>query len=230
MENWLEELVVPFDNAAVGAVGGAILPFNEKSLISEYLGVSLFMRYPRYGKRKQVKGFPSCNLAVRKTLTENGFDTNVFTTYGGEDKDICFRVIERGYRVVFEPKARIRHKHPENLRDLFSLFIKSSKGRVLFGKKYPKAPDILVFNLHLPSAYITAAVLASIAFGWEGFLLSSLPAFFYVLRNSVTAYTESGKFFLCFAVKPFFDILSALVIYFVYTYNRLRSFAKNTEV
>jgi glycosyltransferase involved in cell wall biosynthesis len=224
-ENWLNNLLSPFEGHTVGAVGGGILPFSENNLVSEYLGISLFMRYPRYGARRKIKGFPSCNLAVRKELVREGFDTKIFTTYG-EDKDLCFKIIDAGFSVLFVPEALVLHQHPESFRSLASLLVKSSRGRMAFGKKHAFSPDILIMNTHLPLMYLF--LLLACLFAGKYIFLSILiaPALLYFIYNSILFYIKSRKFILCFFIKPLLDTISLYIIYFFYTLFRIKGHFK----
>ena len=213
--DWLRELVKPFLEAETGAVGGAIYPFNRNNLISRYLGVSLFMRYHRYGGKRLLKGYPSCNLAVRKALVSGGFDTESFSTYG-EDKDICCRILAEGYNIVFSPQAIVEHRHPETLSELLRLMLRSSEGRAAFGEKYPTAPDILIFNLHVPLLYLLTVILAFIHFGIKGFVISLLPALIYLIAGSIISLIRSRDFLVSIFIKPVLDVLSLYTIYVTY--------------
>lgn len=217
---WLPNLIEPFSDTRIGAVGGAVLPFNKKNLISRYLGISLFMRYHRYGKTREVKGFPSCNLAVRKSLIPGGFDSLIFNTYG-EDKDLCWRIINQGYKIVFSPKALLEHKHPENLSEIFTLFIKSADARSAFSEKYPASGDAILFNLHIPLLYILGITVLSLYFGIMGFFISLLPALIYAISSSIIAFIKSRDALVSFLIKPVLDILSVYIIYLAY--HRFRS-------
>ncbi|MDP8299558.1 MAG: glycosyltransferase [Candidatus Tantalella remota] len=221
-QGWLAKVTEPFSDKTVGAVGGAIYPVNSNNIFSKYMGVSLFLRYPRYGKKIRIKGFPSCNLAVRKILAENGFDTQVFSTYG-EDKDLCYRIIANGYTVLFSPEAVIYHHHPESFGDLLDLLIKSSAGRAAFAKKYPSAPDIIFLNCHIPFLYSAAVILSLLLGGPTAFMFALVPALIYFAYSSIISLSHTGDVFLSLIVKPFLDIVSIYVIYFSFHYKKLRA-------
>ncbi len=218
--NWLTSLLEPFEDETIGAVGGAIYPNRAGNIFSEYLGVSLFLRYPRYGKKRYMKGFPSCNLAIRKSLIVDGFDTDTFSYYG-EDKDICYQVLDKNYKVLFQPEAIVYHRHPETTRELLDLFINSSRGRVNFAKKYPFAPDIIVLNYHAPLIYSTILFISLNIGKGEYFLPLLSPALLYLGYSAVIAYQESKKTLLSFLIKPFFDMLSVYAIYVLYWYFKI---------
>ena len=219
---WMDELTEPFSDKTVGAVGGAIYPVNSRSIFSRYMGVSLFLRYPRYGKKTQIKGFPSCNLAVRKILAETGFDTRTFTIYG-EDKDLCYRIIAAGYKVMFSPEAVVYHHNPESFSDLLDLLIKSSAGRVAFAKKYVSAPDIIFLNCHIPLLYSAVVIMAFFLWGSTAFILALVPSLIYFAYSSIISLSHTGDIFLSLIVKPFLDIISIYVIYVSFHYIKLRN-------
>ncbi len=219
--NWLRQLTAPFEDPGIGAVGGAISPIDKNNIFSLYLGVSLFMRYPLYGQKREVRGYPSCNLAVRRELIDGGFDTSAFSTYG-EDKDICYRILEKGFKVLFQPEAKICHRHPGTMAELFGLFVKSSAGRADFAKKYPMAPDILLFNLHIPLVYTLILLFALFVQGIKAFLMAASPALVYLLYSSTLSFMKSKDFLLSFVVKPLFDVLSVYIIYVSYQFRKLK--------
>jgi len=210
-EKWLRYITEPFKDEKVGAVGGAIYPLDDKNFISQYLGVSLFMRYHRYGKMRKIKGYPSCNLAVRKELIAKGFDTVLFTTYG-EDKDICYRILKKGFNIIFQPDAIIYHHHPTKFSDFFKLLIKSSEGRAAFRRKYPLAPDILLFRLHLPLFYLICLAVLFFIKDISLFTLLIIPTLIFLLYTSFMSYVESKRFLLSFIIKPVLDIFSIYTI------------------
>jgi len=214
-ENWLTKLLEPFRDKDIGAVGGKIRPLAKGNAISEYLSISLFMRYPRYGKRREMKGYPSCNLAVRKELLDQGFDTAIFDTYG-EDKDICYRILNKGFKVIFQPEAVIYHRHPVNLIGFFKLLINGSSGRVNFSKKYPAAPDAIFFNSHIPLVYTTVVLFAFFSRNTPFFLILISPAAVYFLFSATDSFIKNRNFLLSFLIKPFLDTLSVYIIYISY--------------
>jgi GT2 family glycosyltransferase len=219
-QSWLKNLINPFSDKTIGAVGGEIRPLRARNIISEYLAISLFMRYHRYGKRREIKGYPSCNLAVRKELIEKGFDTDVFSTYG-EDKDLCYQILKKGFKIIFQPGAIIYHQHPEILQELVVLFVKSSTGRVNFSKKYPAAPDIILFNFHIPLLYAAGILLSLIFKNVLLFFVLMAPLGMYILIAGVSAFIKSRRFILSFIIKPILDVISVYVIYAVYHYYKI---------
>lgn len=221
-KDWLVKITSPFDDEKTGAVGGSIHPYNKNSIVSQYLSISLFSRYPRYGKKREIKGFPSCNLAIRKQHIPQGFDSDVLPHYG-EDKDICYQVLKKGYKVLFEPEAIIYHHHPESTGELLKLFAKSSIGRLNISRKYPFAPDIILLKSHFPLLYTLVLLYTLFNKGILPFTLIASPALLYFIYASIISFIESKKFILSFFIKPFYDILSIYIIYGSYHYHGQRT-------
>lgn len=219
---WLNEILKPFDNKKVGGVGGKICPVESNNIISRYLAVSLFLRYPSYKNKKNIRGYPSCSLAIRKELIESGFDVINFTTYF-EDKDICYRVLEKGWNIIFSPEAIVYHHHPVSVGELLSLACKSSKGRLAFSKKYPLAKDILFLNYNIPLIYILILLLSSLCFSFSIFLSLLVLSFSVLGILCVRSYLDSNDAFVAFLIKPFLDILCVYTIYVSYTFQRIKS-------
>ena len=213
-KNWLKTLLAPFEDASVGAVGGEIRPMAEGNIISEYLSVSLLMRYHRYGGKRYVKGYPSCNLAVRKSSLDGGFDPNIVR---GQDKDICYRILEKGGKIVFQPGAVVYHDHPRSLGGLTELLVKGARARALLKNKHKKQMDAMLLDLHVPPLYIILILLPLLLGNYVLSIALALPAIFFLFVSAVATFRESGKLFLCFFVKPVLDLFSVLVTYAAYT-------------
>lgn len=59
--------------------------------------------------------------AFRKSIWDalGGFDT-VYAPFYWEDVDICYRAEKRGYKLLWEPKAKVDHKHESTIGKYFS--------------------------------------------------------------------------------------------------------------
>ncbi|NTW13630.1 MAG: glycosyltransferase [Candidatus Moranbacteria bacterium] len=63
------------------------------------------------------------NAMIRKDLwTKYPFDENINGGWGGEDADWAWHFVSMGYRIVHDPKFRVRHSHHLRVRDLFWQF------------------------------------------------------------------------------------------------------------
>jgi len=186
----------------------------EGNIISEYLSVSLLMRYHRYGEKRPVKGYPSCNLAVRKACLDGGFDPDLVR---GQDKDICYRILEKDRKIVFQPGAVIYHDHPRSLGGLIELLVKGARARALLRNRHKRQLDALLLDFHAPPLYLIL-VLLPLLLGNYGLSLSlALPAILFLFVSAAASFRENRKLFLCFFIKPVLDLFSVLVTYAAYT-------------
>ena len=142
---WLSALLDAFDDPAVDAVGGRVLPGGPDGFILRYLTArnplvplsaelleaggarDRLRRYLRGvvgGERPLAAGDPlysvvGANMAFRRRrIAEWGGFDEAFR-FGGEEEDLCRRAHARasGARVIYQPSARVVHRFEPSLRD-----------------------------------------------------------------------------------------------------------------
>jgi len=119
---WLAVLAAPFADATVGGVAGRLSATPPHGLIEIFS--SLFTLQAPAGSVRHMRwtpwtgGFPTANLAVRRTLLTRlgGFDESV--AIYGEDYDLCARIYAAGAAIVYAPTAVVEHQHRVALRPM----------------------------------------------------------------------------------------------------------------
>ncbi|EAW36963.1 glycosyltransferase family 2 protein [Lyngbya sp. PCC 8106] len=117
---WLEKLVKPFEDAAIGIVVGEIVALPGQTLLEKHAD-----RQDTLSQKHTIthKFFPygqTANLAIRRPIFEQVGLFRPYLTTGG-DADICWRIQQQTeYQVYFAQDAIIKHKHRETLRQLRS--------------------------------------------------------------------------------------------------------------
>lgn len=122
-ENWAHFLLEPCRHLDVGGVGGRVLAYGrpiscsietKKIRIGEVyrngLVLGNFDTYlPDY---IEVDHLPGCNMSFRRSLLIKigGFDENLKGNCFRDDTDICMRIKKLGYKLIYQPKAVVRHK------------------------------------------------------------------------------------------------------------------------
>ena len=124
---WLAELLRPFDDPAVGATGGRVLPYADRALPEwlpreyDYL-VSVFDIGDQTKATDTIMG---TSFAVRRGLLETlgGFDVdlgrNGRTLTGGEEVALCRKIRRLGHTVVYVPASVVRHKIDGKLNERY---------------------------------------------------------------------------------------------------------------
>ncbi len=189
-KEWLRELIRPFDDPAVGAAGGVYQTANINSLLARLIGVEIDYRYSQMGKYIDVHG--AYNLAVRRTILEkiDGFNEN-YSHPSGEDWDLCFRIIEKKYKIQFCPQAKVAGHHREKLgrylkdqyrHGFYRMLLYRDYSRKLRGDTYTGGRVKYQVALGLGSLFLLLLALTVLPFSIPtGRMLLSLSAIFLVL-------------------------------------------------
>jgi cellulose synthase/poly-beta-1,6-N-acetylglucosamine synthase-like glycosyltransferase len=141
VRDWLKNLVGAYQDARIGGVGGKLISCRGTRATEVFLGMGIldFMT-PEGGlvlrrKNRFMSGLTgSANMSYRKQilLELNGFDES-YPTCG--DYDLCRRVQQKHYRLLYEPRAVVRHRHRSNLSGLIIQFFLYGCGQALLFKR-----------------------------------------------------------------------------------------------
>ena len=120
--DWLAHMASPFVEAEVGAVAGTVTGLFGRSLYE--LFSSLYtLQAPRGEKVYRAwtpwsGGFPTANLAVRRSLLLKleGFDEG--KAIYGEDYDLCARLYLEHVSIRHQPDAVVTHHHRTTLKGM----------------------------------------------------------------------------------------------------------------
>ena len=126
-DDWLECMIANFDDPQVGAVYGRQLPKSGSSLERRHALDAV------YGERRLVKDpahhkglgyrfyhFSDANAAIRRSVwekTQFPEDLNVF-----EDLGIAKRILDSGWKIVYEPRAAVIHSHDHSTLELLKRY------------------------------------------------------------------------------------------------------------
>lgn len=121
---WLRNLISSFDDPRVGAVYGRQLP-HERSVTERrdtfdvLYGTHRFVKDPahRNGLGYRFYHFSDVNAAILRSVweaTRFPEDLKVF-----EDLGIAKLILDRGWKIVYEPEAAVFHSHNHNTLGLF---------------------------------------------------------------------------------------------------------------
>lgn len=120
--NWvlhhvLAHLYFEMTDPAIQVVGGGIAGQNGSlwAICDDICSWALF--HPALPSRMIAKHHPTANLSVTRRLVEalGGFDEGLRT---GEDYAFCAKVRQNGYRIFFEPRAKVTHINRTSFRQV----------------------------------------------------------------------------------------------------------------
>ncbi len=103
-KDWLKHLVAHITERNVAGVNSNIYASNADRLIPRLIDLILRDK-PPHGT--------GCVLYRRDVLHEVGMYNE--SLRAAEDVEIAWRIIRKGYKIEFEPKAIVYHRHPETL-------------------------------------------------------------------------------------------------------------------
>ena len=118
--NWLEDLIQPFEDLAVGLVAGEVKALLGNTLLEQHADRQETL------SQKHTLAHPFCaygqtaNLAVRYQVFEQVGLFRPYLTTGG-DADLCWRVLRQTpWQIKFAERAIVRHRHRSTLAALRS--------------------------------------------------------------------------------------------------------------
>ncbi|MFN0126570.1 MAG: glycosyltransferase [Verrucomicrobiales bacterium] len=114
--DWLTYLALSFEDDRVGAAGGPNIPplptsWKQAALACSPGGPAVVML-----NDVDAEHVPGCNLAVTRAAWQEvgGFDERHHTA--GDDVDFCWRLIDHGYRIAYQPGAMVWHERRSSVR------------------------------------------------------------------------------------------------------------------
>lgn len=119
---WLRALLPNFNDPRIALVGGRVEARDRKTWLDRYetthsaldMGPKIRLGAAPYSDFY----VPTCNMLVRKEAFEavGGLDESLRV---GEDVDLCWRLKANGYRGIYVPSGRVRHRHRNRLVSVF---------------------------------------------------------------------------------------------------------------
>jgi GT2 family glycosyltransferase len=113
---WPYYLALGLQGSNLGGVGGPNVPPADAPLGAQVVAHSPGGPVHVLLTDDRAEHIPGCNVAFRKVVLEEigGFDP-VYTA-AGDDVDVCWRVLDRGWDIAFHPAALVWHHRRPGLR------------------------------------------------------------------------------------------------------------------
>lgn len=114
-QDWLHSLAVCFQ-AGVAVGGGPNLPVPGSGLVERAVASSPGAPREVLLEPNRAEHVPGCNLAVRRDVLEEVGGFNPLYTAAGDDVDLCWRIMDRGWEISFAAGAQIFHHRRHTVR------------------------------------------------------------------------------------------------------------------
>lgn len=185
-ENAIEELLKPFEDENVAAVGGVLRNISEGVVPESYNALrSIFLKY-RIKKNFQLDWVNGGFSAFRKKIIDRigGFESSETS----EDLDISWKIKEKGYKILLNKKAVAYHRDPSTFKQIWNRDKKTGLREFELTKKHPKKS--LTFKRILRFyPLLTPFILPAIAILYWPLLillfLLSYFAIFFIIKGSI---------------------------------------------
>lgn len=123
-KNWLSNLINNFSDNLVVGVYGRQIPYKNTNILESF---SYLRDYPNskriwfnnnFGQEDLI--FSDVNSAIRKDiLKKEGFSKKIIVS---EDHEWAYRILGKGYKIVYDPDAAVIHSHNHSLIEVFKRF------------------------------------------------------------------------------------------------------------
>ncbi|HRE41214.1 MAG TPA: glycosyltransferase family 2 protein [Ignavibacteria bacterium] len=124
----IKNLVKHFSDISVGCVAGEKrVKSNDKSTSGD--GEGLYWKYESYLKKQDSDLYTACGaageiFAIRKSLWEQGVPQNAII----EDFVLSMKLVEKGYRIIYEPNAYAEEEPSLNMESEFKRRVRIAAG------------------------------------------------------------------------------------------------------
>lgn len=135
--DFVAEMLRPFADSGVAAVKGAYRT-RQTALAARFAQAEFEERYRMLERAPSVDVVFSYAAAFRRPVFEalGGFDTS-FPVADNEDTEFSWRLVAAGHRAVFNPRAIVRHRHPDTLKRYLRKKVSRGFWRVVVYRRYP---------------------------------------------------------------------------------------------
>ena len=135
--HWLQYLVRNFSDADVAMVGGPNITPPNSNAVAEC--VHHAPGGPTHVLLTDViaEHLPGCNMAIRKSCLETigGFDPRF--RVAGDDVDVCWRLQQHGWKLLFSPGAMVLHQRRDSVRSYWKQQVGYGRAEGLLAQKWP---------------------------------------------------------------------------------------------
>lgn len=115
--DWLEQLTAPFADPQIAGCKG-IYATHQKEPTARFVQLEYEDKYDLLRQQEQIDFIDTYCAAYRRDilLANDGFDERFPYL---EDQELSFRLAARGYKLIFQPQAKVYHRHAYTVAGYF---------------------------------------------------------------------------------------------------------------
>jgi GT2 family glycosyltransferase len=140
---WLKKLyeTIIFSKPNIAGVGGKIVA-KDNDLISLYFIYHKILD-PWFYNGQFLYLVTANSIFKKEALLNVGCFDDSIKIAGGEDPGLCFKLINNGYRFLYNPEAIIIHDFPKGIMNFVKTFYRYGYGCSVQSEKYYKSIDYI---------------------------------------------------------------------------------------
>ncbi len=136
-EDWIEQMVRPLEDPCISGVKGSYLT-RQKKIVPRFVQYEYESKYDRMKKDPYIDFIDTYAAGfIRDDFLSVGVYDTQFSTASVEDQEFSFRMWDRGYRMVFNPAAKVYHTHSNTLWNYIRKKFHIGFWKALVLKKHP---------------------------------------------------------------------------------------------
>lgn len=164
--DWIAQMTAPFQDPTVVGVKGAYVT-HQTGLLARLIQEEFEDRYRKLEADSPIDFVDGYTAAYRRSafLGAGGFDPSLGAA---EDVDLSYRLLKKGHRFVFTPKAKVYHDHGSTLRRYVGTKLRYGLWRSLVYARHPdqgredgSTPTELQRQIPLAGLAVASIVLSS---------------------------------------------------------------------
>jgi GT2 family glycosyltransferase len=135
---WLGHLAQSFASGEHAAVGGPNVPPPDSTAVAQCVANAPGGPAHVLLADREAEHIPGCNMAIEKSALEaiGGFDPQFRAA--GDDVDVCWRLLDSGRRIAFNPGAVVLHHRRATVRGYLTQQQAYGRAEALLERKYPE--------------------------------------------------------------------------------------------
>ena len=127
-----------------GLIGGDVLSENNDDFLSKIADATTF---PRYNSIKKVRSVPGVNSSYKIKVIKIVGEYDI-SLDRGEDVDFNWRVLEKGWDIIYVPNVKVYHVHRDSWSKLFYQHYMYGRSYYLIRDKWKSMYSIYPRNLN----------------------------------------------------------------------------------